>query len=156
MKRIFSILSGGFAVLMTSGLTNLNAVAAMPLRTPLDCAAGIRQGDYPFFAATTVTVAPGTVIAIPDALVATSPAIVAARGTVAFGEAGDVTLTATADRNGVEIAPLTYGGSYTLDAQCAMTVNLENGLSFTARVVGVTEEPRLVATTPGFVLIDQP
>lgn len=156
MKRIFSLLTCALAVLITGALTNLNAAIATPLRTPIDCAAGILHGDYPFFAATTVTVAPGTVIALPEALLATSPAILAARGTVAFTDAGEVVLTATADRNGAEIAPTSYAGNYTLDDQCAVTANLVNGVSFTARVVGAAEPQRLAATTPGFVLVDQP
>lgn len=123
---------------------------------PITCAPTALQGTYAFFASPTVVVDQGTVIAIPEALLANAPVMLASRGTVQVDEQGQVVLTATHDTNGAAMSATAYAGSYTMTDGCNATMTLDNGVWFTVRLVNTNDQPQLVSTTPGFVLIDQP
>lgn len=150
MKRVYTLCilwAMLFATLLCAG----------PVKAaPIACAPTALQGTYAFFASPTVVVDQGTVIAIPEALLANAPVMLASQGTVQVDEQGQVVLTATHDTNGVAMTATAYAGSYSMTDGCNATMTLDNGVWFTVRLVNTNDQPQLVSTTPGFVLIDQP
>lgn len=156
MKRFFSLTTILIALIATLLLTTLPVSATMTTSLSADCSPAALQGTYPFFASSTVVVSPGTVIALPEALLANSPVILASQGTVQVDGQGQVVLTATHDSNGAAMSATTYAGSYSMTDGCNATMTLDNGVWFTVRLVTSNGQPHLVSTTPGFVLIDQP
>ena len=155
MKRFYHLLTLWVMALATLLFTG-TVVAAPSGETPVDCSYTAFQGAYAFFASPTVVVGQGTVIAIPEALLANSPVMLASQGMVQVDGQGQVVLTATYDTNGAAMTATTYAGSYTMTDGCNATMTLENGVWFTVRLVNTNDQPHLVSTTPGFVLIDQP
>lgn len=149
MKRVYTLCI--LWVMLFATLLCTGSVKAAPVA----CAPTV-QGTYAFFASPTVVVDQGTVIAIPEALLANSPVMLASQGTVQVDEQGQVLLTATHDTNGAAMTATDYAGSYTLTDGCNVTMTLDNGVWFTVRLINTNDQPRLVSTTPGFVLIDQP
>ena len=150
MKRFYTL--GILWVMLCATLLCTSPVKAAPVA----CAPTVLPGAYAFFASPTVVVGQGTVIAIPEALLANSPVLLASAGTVQLDDQGQVVLTATHDTNGAAMTATTYAGSYTMTDGCNATMTLENGVWFTVRLVNTNDQPHLVSTTPGFVLIDQP
>ncbi|MCE7982436.1 MAG: hypothetical protein DYG89_14680 [Caldilinea sp. CFX5] len=134
--------------------TSLPVSAARMTNAPTNCSPAALQESYAFRTATTVNVAPGTVIALPEALIATSPVLLAGQGTIEFNGQGQAVLTATYDVNDEAITATAYPGSYTLDVTCNATVLLDNGIRFTMRLVSINGQPTLVSTTPGFLLLN--
>lgn len=150
MKRFYTLCT--LWVMLFAALLCTSPVKA----APVGCAPTALPGTYAFFASPTVVVDQGTVIAIPEALLANSPVMLARQGTVQVDEQGQVVLTATHDTNGVAMTATAYAGSYTMTDGCNATMTLDNGVWFTVRLVNTNDQPQLVSTTPGFVLIDQP
>lgn len=150
MKRFYTVCT--LWVILFAALFCTSPVKAAPVA----CATTTLPGTYAFFASPTVVVGQGTVIAIPEALLANSPVLLASAGTVQLDDQGQVVLTATHDTNGAAMTATTYAGSYTMTDSCNATMTLENGVWFTVRLVNTNDQPHLVSTTPGFVLIDQP
>ena len=150
MKRVYTLCI--LWVMLFAALLCTTPVKAAPVA----CAPTALQGTYAFFASPTVVVSQGTVIAIPEALLANAPVMLASQGMVQVDEQGQVLLTATHDTNGVAMTATAYTGSYTMTDDCNATMTLENGVWFTVRLVTSNGQPHLVSTTPGFVLIDQP
>lgn len=150
MKR-FSCLTILVLTLLVTGL-----LTSLPVSAATGCTPDAMQGTYAFFASPTVVVSQGTVVAIPEALLASSPVMLASQGTVQVDGQGQVVLTATQDINGAAMAPITYAGSYSMTDGCNATITLDNGIWFTVRLVSTNEQPQLRSTTPGFVLINNP
>lgn len=150
MKRVYTLCI--LSVMLCAALLCTSTVKAAPVA----CVPTALQGTYAFFASPTVVVSQGTVIAIPEALLANSPVMLASQGTVQVDEQGQVLLTATHDTNGAAMTAMAYAGSYTMTDGCNARMTLENGVWFTVRLVNTDNQMQLVSTTPGFVLIDQP
>lgn len=153
MKRFYGLFTFMITLLTLVLATGLPVGATRMTNAPTDCSPAALQGTYAFRTATTVNVAPGTVIALPEALFATAPVLLAGQGTIEFNGQGQAVLTATADVNDEAIAATAYPGSYTLDAACNATVLLDNGIWFTMRLVAINGQPTPVSTTPGFLLL---
>lgn len=154
MKRFYCLFTLAITLCAMLLATGLPVRATMMTSTPTACSPAVLQGTYTFRTALTVTVAPGTVIALPEALLANSPVLLAGQGTVEFGEQGQAVLTATADVNGEAIPATAYPGSYTLDTSCNATITLANGVWFTGHLVAINGQPTLVSTTPGLILFN--
>lgn len=149
MKRFYTLCT--LWVMLLAALLCTSPVKA----APVTCAPTALQGTYAFFASPTVVVDQGTVIAIPEALLANSPVMLASQGTVQIDGQGQVVLTAMHDTNGAAMTATAYTGTYTMADGCNATMTLDNGVGFTVRLVNTNDQPHLVSTTPGFVLIDQ-
>lgn len=136
------------------------ALAVLPLQsiraselTPWACIVAVIQGSYEFVAPVTVSVGPGTVIAIPERLLDSSPAPYARNGRLIFSGAGEVRLEAVEDINGVLDTPVTIAGVYRLNTDCTAAVLFDNGMQLGLRIVDNGTAVFLVSTTPGFVLL---
>lgn len=154
MKRFYCLFTLVFTLCAMLLATGLPVRATMMKNEPTACSPSVLQGAYLFRTAMTVTVAPGTVVALPEALLVNSPLLLAGQGTVGFDEQGQAVLTATADVNGAAIPATAYPGSYTLDGSCNATITLDNGVWFTVRLLSTTNPPTVVSTTPGFILVN--
>ena len=154
MKRFYCLFTLVITLCAMILATGLPVRAVMMTNAPTACSPALLQGTYLFRTALTVNGAPGTVIALPEALLANSPVLLAGQGTVGFDEQGQAVLTATADVNGAAIPATAYPGSYTLDGSCNATITLDNGVWFTVRLLSTTNPPTVVSTTPGFILVN--
>lgn len=150
MKRFtgFTLIA---TLLMVTMILTVTPVQASTM-TQSGCSVASLQGTYRFIAPDTITVSPGTVIAVPDAYLAASPAAVASEGTVTFNGSGEAALEVTADRAGKLTSAASYKGSYTMDANCGATVTFDNQTSFTLKIMQPGNYQRVVSLTPGFVL----
>lgn len=154
MKRLNTVVATAWTTM------NLLALALQPLQ-PVQAAASnasacqhaTLQGSYDFVAPATITIAPGTVIAIPEELLYASPAPHASKGTLVFDGNGKVLLNATATFNGQLATPMSYAGDYTMNAGCAATATFSNGTQLDLKTIGGGEAQTLVSTTPGFVIM---
>ncbi|MFN8492225.1 MAG: hypothetical protein U0350_31790 [Caldilineaceae bacterium] len=155
MKRFFRLPTLLVTLLTLVLLASLPTAAVVQAAPALDCPAAVLEGAYTFFATPTVTVGPGTVIALPEALLANSPFVLASQGVVSFNDQGQVVLTATRGNAGEAITAKDYLGRYTATTACNIVVRLENGVSFTVRIGRDNTQPSIVSTTPGFVLFDE-
>lgn len=136
------------------------ALAVLPLQsmraselTPWACIVAVIQGSYEFVAPATVSVGPGTVIAIPERLLDSSPAPYASKGRLIFGGADEARLEAVEDVNGVLDTPVTIAGVYRLDTDCTAAVLFDNGTRLELKIVDNGTTTFLASTTPGFVLL---
>lgn len=155
MKRFFRLTTLFMTLLTLVLLTSLPTSAVALAAPPADCPPAGLEGTYTFFAMPTVTVGPGTVIAIPEALLAASPFVLASQGVVSFDSQGQVVLTALRGNAGEAIAASNYPGRYRAAALCKIVVTLENGVSFTVQMGRDNTQPSIVSTTPGFILFDE-
>lgn len=155
MKRFFRVTTRFVTLLTLVLLTSLPTAAVVQAAPTVDCPAAVLEGAYAFFATPTVTVGPGTVVALPEALLASTPFVLASQGVVSFDNQGQVMLTALRGNAGEAITAKTYPGRYTAAAFCKIVITLENGISFTVRIGRDDAQPSIVSTTPGFVLFDE-
>lgn len=155
MKRFFR-LTTRFVILLAMLLVISLPTAAVALAaSPIDCPPAVIEGTYTFFAKPTVPVGPGTVIALPEALLANTPFVLASQGVVSFDNQGQVVLTAMRGNAGETIVAQAYPGRYTAATYCQIVVTLENGVSFTVRIGRNNTQPTIVSTTPGVVLVEE-
>jgi hypothetical protein len=150
MKRFYTMIVLIALLMVATSLTSKPAKANLLGQT--DCSPANLLGEYLFFAPTTIVVGPGTVVAIPEVYLNTSPAAYASQGIVRFDGNGHVTLEALADLHGQLATPLSYDGDYTVNTNCTAKVTFANGTLFDVRLVQANNQQRLVSTTPGFVL----
>lgn len=150
MKRTIGFTAISVLLIITM-LWIRSPVQASPLMQT-SCSIASLQGNYRFVAMATLVVGQGTVIAIPEAYLAASPAAFASEGTVTFDGKGAVRLEATADRQGKLTQPLVYAGTYASGANCVTTVTLHNNTSFAVKTIQSGDEQSVVSVTPGIVL----
>lgn len=153
LQLFVTVIVANFVFLIALGEQSAPVRALQPT---VSCTAATLQGSYDFVAPATITIAPGTVIAIPEALLYASPAPYASRGTLTFDGNGKVLLNATETFQGQLASPLSYVGDYTMNAGCAATATFRNGAQLDVKMVGSGEEQTLVSTTPGFVIMRPP
>jgi hypothetical protein len=120
---------------------------------PTTCALAAVHGSYEFVAPAIIQLAPGTVSAIPDEYIATSPAALANKGTLLFTGDGHIIVRADEDANGPLATPVNYTGEYVIHSNCTSTMTLANGTHFGMKLVSFGGVDDLVSTTPGFVIV---
>jgi hypothetical protein len=157
MKRLNMMVATAWTTmsLLTFALQPLQPVQAKESNASA-CEFASLQGSYDFVAPATITIAPGTVIAIPDELLYASPAPYASRGTLEFDGDGKVLLNATETFQGQLATAMSSIGDYTMNAGCAATVTFGNGTQLDLKMIGDGEVQTLVSTTPGFVIMRPP
>ncbi|MFN8488966.1 MAG: hypothetical protein U0350_15370 [Caldilineaceae bacterium] len=151
MKRFFNF-SLLVALLIVTACAPVTPVKAHSL-TQVTCTQATFQGSYAFLAPATVVVNQGTVIAVPEAYLATSPAAYASQGMVTFDGQGHVTLQATAGQHGKLAASMTYTGTYAANGDCTAKVTMANHAMFAVHIIQAGERQQLVSLTPGFVVM---
>ncbi|MFN8444792.1 MAG: hypothetical protein U0175_28660 [Caldilineaceae bacterium] len=139
------------ALLMVTTILAVIPVQASSMTQP-GCSVASLQGSYRFIAPATIAVGQGTMIAVPDAYLAASPAAVASEGTVTFDGSGEAALEVSADRAGKLTSAVSYKGSYTMDTNCDATVTFDNQTSFVVKLIQSGSRQQVVSVTPGFVL----
>src|SRR5215207_8343083 len=95
MKRFNMMVATAWTTLslLALGSQLVQPVQAAESNTPA-CQLATLQGSYDFVAPATITIAPGTVIAVPEELLYASPAPYASKGTLTFDGEGKVSLNA--------------------------------------------------------------
>jgi hypothetical protein len=150
LQLFVAVIVASFVLLMGPGD---QPVLARALQPTASCTAATLQGSYDFVAPATITIAPGTVIAIPEELLYASPAPYASKGTLTFDGNGKVLLNATDSFQGQLASPLSYAGDYTMNDGCAATATFSGGIQLGVKMVGSGGVQTLVSTTPGFVIM---
>lgn len=150
MKRFTGFTFIATLLMVTMILTAIPVQASTVPQT--GCSVASLQGTYRFLAPATVAAGQGTVIAIPEAYFAASPATVASEGTVTFDGSGEAALEVSADRRGKLTTTISYMGTYTLDASCVATVTFNNQTSFVVKLIQSGNSQQVVSATPGFVV----
>lgn len=150
MKRFYGFTTMVALLVAMLALTHTSAQAST--LSQATCTPAMLKGNYQFLAPVTIQVSAGTVVALPEKYITTSPAAYASQGTVSFDEQGHVSLQATADHNGKLSEPMVYDGTYTFNDPCTAHVILANDSTFDVRIVQSQNQQRMVSTTPGFVV----
>lgn len=127
-----------------------SASAATPAATA--CRLAAVHGSYEFVAPATIQLSQGTVIAIPDELIAASPAAFANKGTLLFTGDGHIILTAYEDANRPLATSVDYIGGYVI-----LTVSdLQRSVDFYSSLLGfqkVADLPNRVLMSNGSVIL---
>lgn len=154
MKRL-SMLVGTLWIL--SSLLAMGSGSGQPLHAAELAASACRlatvHGSYEFVAPAAVNLGAGTVIAIPDHLLYTSPAVYASKGMLIFDGTGKIILNALENFNGALALPVQTYGDYAMNSDCTATATFAGDVQLGLKMVGNGKMQTLVSTTPGFVIL---
>lgn len=149
--RMFVFVSAVLAVLIAvQGSQIAQAHGAAQAST---CVPAAWQGSYAFVASPLVRVSSGSVIAIPERLLESSPVPYAAKGTLTIDGAGRMVLHVAAEEQGEVATPTVLSGVYATGRGCTLMATFANETRLVVKIVkaGMVRFP--VSQTPGFVIL---